>query len=171
MFGLPFGVLVEGAVSVLLAVTIGYCVVLNSRLKRLHADRGALQQMVDDLVRATTLANSAVGELKATASEAEMALTARLEEAERFGIELANHVAAGQSVLQRISQVAAAAQTSKRPVSSAVPASSKSTDRPVRLPPAPANSPEVVMQPPPLSKLQAALQQLAARDRSKADAA
>ena len=67
MFGLPFGMLVEGAVSLLLAVTIAYCVVLNERLKRLHADRDALKVMVSDLIQATDLANAAVGELKASA--------------------------------------------------------------------------------------------------------
>src|ERR1700754_3383165 len=101
MFGLPFGVFVESAVSLLLAVTIGDCVVLNNRLKRLHDDRDELRIMVTDLVQATDLANTAVKELKNAAVEADLALNARLEEAERFGIELANHVAAGQQVLQR----------------------------------------------------------------------
>src|SRR6185312_9386714 len=99
MLGMSFGMLVESSVAVLLAVTIGYCVVLNGRLKRLHADRDALGRMVADLVRATDLANTAVKELKATADEADLALKVRLEEAERFGIELANHVTAGQQVL------------------------------------------------------------------------
>jgi hypothetical protein len=72
---------VEGAVSLLLVVTIAYCVVLNERLKRLHADRDALKVMVSDLVQATDLANAAVGELKATATEADLALRSRLEEA------------------------------------------------------------------------------------------
>ena len=46
MFGLPLGFLVEGAVAILLALTIGYCIVLNARLKRLHADKDVLRQMV-----------------------------------------------------------------------------------------------------------------------------
>jgi hypothetical protein len=41
MLGLSFGVIVEGAVAILLATTIGYCVILNQKLKRLHADREA----------------------------------------------------------------------------------------------------------------------------------
>ena len=36
MFGISLGMIVESSVSILLAVTIGYCVILNSRLKRLH---------------------------------------------------------------------------------------------------------------------------------------
>ena len=151
MFGLPFGMLVEGAVSLLLMVTIGYCVVLNERLKRLHADRDALRVMVSDLVQATDLANAAVGELKQSAVEADLSLRSRLEEAERFGIELANHVAAGQEVMQRIARVTAAMQKARSPVE-----------------PAPAPAP---VESPAPSKLQSALQQLAARQRIRGDAA
>jgi len=147
MFGLPFGVFVESAVSVLLVVTIGYCVVLNERLKRLHADRSALQQMVTDLVRATDLANAAVQELKATAVEADAAHGARIEEAERFGIELANHVAAGQLVMERIAKITAVAQ-SARPA-----------------------APEPVVVPAGPTKLQSALKQLSERERLRSDAA
>lgn len=146
MFGLPFGVVVEGAVSVLLAVTLGYCVVLNNRLKRLHADRDAMRQMITDLVQATTLANSAVHELKSTAVEADLALNARLEEAERFGIELANHVQAGQALMERIVRITDVAQG--RADLAGMP--------PLR---------------PERTKVQSALHQLAERDRIRGDAA
>lgn len=148
MFGLPFGIYVESSVSVLLAVTICYCVVLNARLKRLHADRDTMRKMINDLMTATELANGAVHELKSTALEADLALNARLEEAERFGIELANHVSAGQEVMQRIARITAVAQqprVEKEPV-------------------------EPVVLPGP-TKLQSALAQLAARDKLRSDAA
>ncbi|HEY8596376.1 MAG TPA: DUF6468 domain-containing protein [Devosiaceae bacterium] len=109
MGGFNFGWVVESSVSVLLAVTIGYCVILNQRLKRLHADRDMLRQMVSDLVGATDMANAAIAGLKQTASEADLVLSARLEEAEKFGMELANHVNSGQAVLERIARITAAA--------------------------------------------------------------
>jgi hypothetical protein len=112
MLGLPFGIVVEGAVAVLLALTIGYCVVLNGRLKRLHADKDVLRQMVADLVGATNLANQAIKELKQTAVETDLALNSRLEEAERFGIELANHVNAGTVLMDRIVKITSAARQS-----------------------------------------------------------
>ena len=74
MLGMSLGMLVETLVAVLLATTIGYCVMLNQRLKRLHADRDQLRKMVTDLVQATTLANAAIQELKTTAQEAEIGL-------------------------------------------------------------------------------------------------
>jgi hypothetical protein len=138
--------MVEGSVSILLAVTIGYCVVLNERLKRLHADRDVMGAMVADLVQATDLANRAVGELKASAIEAELALQSRLEEAEHFGIQLANHVAAGQEVMQRIAKVAAAVQAARQ------------------------QEPEAPPQPV-VTRLQSALQRLAERERIRSDAA
>jgi hypothetical protein len=113
MFGLPMGVFVESAVAILLAMTIGYCVVLNGRLKRLHADKDVLRQMVADLVGATNLANQAIKELKQTAVEADLALNSRLEEAERFGIELANHVNAGTVLMDRIAKITSAARMSQ----------------------------------------------------------
>ena len=148
MSGLSFGMIVEGSVSVLLMVTIGYCVVLNSRLKRLHADRDTLRQMVTDLVQATDLANSAVKELKTTAVEADLVLNARLEEAERFGVQLANHVAAGQSLMERIAKITSVAQARE-----------------------PLMPTEQSLPTPTPSRLQSALQQLAARERIRGNAA
>ncbi|MET3897616.1 DNA repair ATPase RecN [Devosia sp. UYZn731] len=144
MFGLPLGFFVESAVAVLMALTIGYCVVLNSRLKRLHADRSMLQQMVADLVGATNLANQAIKELKTTAMDADLALTARLEEAERFGIELANHVSAGSMLMERIAKITSIARS-----------------HPVAVEPALEET----------NKVQSALQQLNARARARENAA
>jgi len=112
MFGLPFGLVVETLVAILLATTIGYCVILNQRLKRLHADRGELRKMVTDLVSATSLANAAIQELKQTARESETVLAARLEEAEKFGYELANHVTAGHQIMDKIAKITSVARSS-----------------------------------------------------------
>lgn len=110
MMGLPFGLVVESLVAVLLLLTIGYCMVLNERLKRLHADREALRQMVTDLVGATDMANSAIKGLKSAASEADTMLNARLEEADRFAVQLANHISSGQGVMERIAKITEAAR-------------------------------------------------------------
>ena len=111
MTGLPSGLIIEGAVAILLATTIGYCIVLNRKITNLQADRTALQQMVSDLVQATTLANAAIRGLKETAVEADETLNQRLNDAERFAIELANHVNAGQAVMDRIARITQAARS------------------------------------------------------------
>ncbi len=110
MFGLTLGVVVEGLVAILLATTIGYCIILNQKLKRLHADRDMLRKMIADLVQATALANAAVSELKTAALEADTQLNERLVEAEKFGLELANHVAAGQGVMDKIARITSLAR-------------------------------------------------------------
>lgn len=108
---MPLGLMIEIAVAVLLATTIGYCMLLNRRIKMLHADRAALQQMISDLVQATSMANTAITGLKATAVEADEQLNQRLNDAERFAIELANHVNAGQAVMDRLAKITQAART------------------------------------------------------------
>jgi hypothetical protein len=110
MPSIPLGMMVEGSVAFLLVVTIIYCMILNQRLKRLHNDRDSLRKMVQDLVQATDLANAAVKELKATARDADTTLNGRLEEAERFGIELANQVSSGTALLDKLAKFAAAAR-------------------------------------------------------------
>lgn len=125
MFGLSTGLFIEAAVAVLMALTLGYCVILNQRLVRLHADREALKLMVGDLVTATNLANQAIRELKATAVEADMTLSSRLEEAERFGIELANHINSGAAMMQRIVRLTNVAR--QHPVLGPVPVEAADT--------------------------------------------
>ena len=142
MLGLPLGIFVEGAVAILLALTIGYCVLLNQRLKRLHQDKDAMAKMVADLVSATNLANQAIKELKGTAVEADLTLSARMEEAERFGVELANHVTAGTVLMERIAKITSVARHSQ-------------AIEPVEAP----------------NKVQTALQQLSERVRSRGAAA
>ncbi len=122
MMGLPLGMVVEGLVSILLLLTIGYSVVLNERLKRLHADRNELKQIVTDLVQATDKANVAIHELRQTADEADLALTARLEEADRFAVELANHVTSGHAVIDRIAKILAVARERAEPPVEQTPA-------------------------------------------------
>lgn len=110
MNGLPLGLIVESSVAILLVVTIVYSIALNQRLKRLHADRETLKQMVGDLVQATTLANSAIKGLKEAALEADTMLNSRLQEADGFVQELSGQVSAGRSVLDRIVRVTDAAR-------------------------------------------------------------
>jgi len=113
MSGLPMGFIIESIVAVLLVLTIGYSFILNKRLKTLHDDRDTMRAMIGDLMQATNMANGAIRELREVATETDATLNARLEEAERFGLELANHVNAGQTVLEKISKITSAARQSE----------------------------------------------------------
>lgn len=109
----PLAMMIEGGVAILLAVTIGYCVVLNARLKRLRGDRDEMRAMIAELVGATDNAQQAIRGLRDTAEECELNLSTHLNEAERFTVELAHHVNAGNAVLARITRITQAARNSR----------------------------------------------------------
>jgi cell division septum initiation protein DivIVA len=94
-----FGLMIEGLVAVLLLVTIGYCVVLNGRLKRLKADEQALKATISELITATEIAGRAVAGLKATAQEADRTLGERLRAAERLSADLDRQIRGGEAML------------------------------------------------------------------------
>jgi hypothetical protein len=147
--GFNLGMLVEGSVAILLAVTIGYCAILNRRLKRLHSDRETLARMVGDLVQATGLANAAIRELKGTAVEAEAKLGERLAEAAKVEEELHMQVSNGSQLVEKIARITAAAKSQPLPEAAATVIKAE----PVK--------PAAVVEP--QNKLHSALQQLAMR--------
>ncbi|GGE84780.1 chemotaxis protein [Stappia taiwanensis] len=110
MSTLPVGLIIESLVAILLLVTIGYCVVLNNRLKRLRADEESLRATISELITASEIAERAILGLKATAGEADRTLGERLVEAERLSRELSDQIGEGNTVLERITQIAEAAK-------------------------------------------------------------
>jgi len=105
-----FGLIIEGLVAVLLLVTIGYCVILNNRLKRLKADERALKATIAELITATEIAERAVAGLKNAARECESTLGERLAAAEHCCVELDRQVKAGDVVIDRLARVVVASR-------------------------------------------------------------
>jgi hypothetical protein len=97
--------MIESLVALLLLVTIGYCMILNQRLKRLKADEQSLKATIAELVTATEMAERAVAGLKATAHECEDTLGERLRTAERCCDDLTRQTTAGDALLARLSRV------------------------------------------------------------------
>ena len=58
------GMAIETLVAILLMLTIGYCMLLNKRLKRLKADEHSLKAVIGELITATEIAERAIGGLK-----------------------------------------------------------------------------------------------------------
>ncbi len=102
------GLVVEGTVAILLMVTIGYCYLLNKRLQRFRADEQSLRATIAELITATEIAERAIGGLKVTVRECDQNLGERLRAAERYSAEMDAQLAAGETVLRRVSQIAAA---------------------------------------------------------------
>jgi chromosome segregation ATPase len=111
------GVAIESLVAVLLMLTIGYCMLLNSRLKRLKADEHSLKATIGELITATEIAERAIGGLKHTVRDVNENLGNQLTSASQMSLQLKKQLAEGDNVLRRLSRIAAAARPAPEPVS------------------------------------------------------
>jgi hypothetical protein len=102
------GMMIDVVVAFLLVLTIGYCILLNRRLKLLKADEQSLRATISELVTATQIAERAIGGLKLTVHECDMGLGERLRKAERMTIEIDRTIATGKDLLGRLSQIVTA---------------------------------------------------------------
>lgn len=91
-------------VSILLVVTIGYSVVLNSRLKRLRDEEDVMRATVQELVNSSSMADKALKDLRAMAEQSDASLKARLSEAETTAGILSHATMQGQTMLARLGQ-------------------------------------------------------------------
>ncbi len=109
------GMIIDALVAILLTLTIGYCILLNRRLKLLKADEQSLRATISELVTATQIAERAIGGLKLTVHECDMGLGERLRKAERVTIEIDRTIAAGKDLLGRLSQIVTASRGNDEP--------------------------------------------------------
>jgi chromosome segregation ATPase len=101
---------IESLVAVLLLLTIGYCMLLNKRLKRLKADEQSLKATIGELITATEIAERAIGGLKHTVRDVNENLGSQLNSATEMSGQLTKLLAEGDGVLRRISKIAVAAR-------------------------------------------------------------
>jgi hypothetical protein len=108
--------MIESLVAFLLLLTIGYCMILNRRLKRLKGDERALKATISELITATEIAGRAVAGLKATAQDCDGTLGERMRAAERLCAGMERQLKAGELLLNEL------IRTGIAPRSAAVPA-------------------------------------------------
>jgi hypothetical protein len=113
---------IESMVSILLRLTILYCVRLNTQLTRLKSEGATMQATIAELLAATENAECAVAALKTTVREADATLGERLKDAERFSEDMQRNTAAGAEVLKRLVQIAGARLTEAEPEEEPMPA-------------------------------------------------
>jgi len=101
-----YGYVVEIMVSLLLLLTILYCVRLNRQLRLLKADEQTLRATISELITATEIAERAIAGLKSTMRDGEQNLGERLERMERVTSELDEQLAAGEELLARLTRIA-----------------------------------------------------------------
>jgi hypothetical protein len=105
-----FGVVIESLVAVLLLLTIGYCMLLNTRLKRLKADEHSLKATIGELITATEIAERAIGGLKHTVRDVNENLGNQLNLAAQMSQQLKKQLSEGDNVIRRLSRIAIAAR-------------------------------------------------------------
>src|SRR5580698_10133312 len=97
------GVAIESLVAILLMLTIGYCMLLNRRLKRLKADEHSLKATIGELITATEIAERAIVGLKHTVRDVNENLGSQLDAASEMSIDLKKHLAEGDNLIRRLS--------------------------------------------------------------------
>ena len=113
-----FGIVIESLVAVLLMLTIGYCMLLNTRLKRLKADEHSLKATIGELITATEIAERAIGGLKHTVRDVNENLGNQLTSAAQMSQQLKKQLAEGDNVIRRLSRIAIAARPLSEPAAS-----------------------------------------------------
>jgi hypothetical protein len=103
-----YGFVVEIMVSLLLLLTILYCVRLNRQLRLLKADEQTLRATIAELITATEIAERAIAGLKSTMKEGEQNLGGRLERMEQITSELDAQLAAGEGLFERLKRITGA---------------------------------------------------------------
>src|SRR4051812_22962962 len=106
------GIVIESLVAVLLILTIGYCILLNNRLKRLKADEHSLKATIGELITATEIAERAIGGLKHTVRDVNEHLGSQLTAATQMSAHLKNQLAEGDGIIRRLTKIATAARPS-----------------------------------------------------------
>ena len=107
------GVIIETLVALLLMVTIGYCMLLNARLKRLKADEHSLKAVIAELITATEIAERAIGGLKLTVRDVNEHLGSQIVAATDMSEYLKRQLAEGDQVVRRLSKIAIAARPAR----------------------------------------------------------
>jgi hypothetical protein len=110
-----YGFLVESMVSILLLLTILYCVRLNKQLRLLKADEQTLRATISELITATEIAERAIAGLKSTMREGEQSLGERLQRVESVSGDIERQLSAGEQLLARLTRIAGAARPAEEP--------------------------------------------------------
>ena len=118
------GLGIETMVSILLLLTILYCVRLNKQLRLLKADEQSLRITISELITATEIAERAIAGLKQTMREGEQVLSARLQRSEELSGEIEQQMKGAEALLAKLTRIA----TAGRQIEPAAPATPASPD-------------------------------------------
>lgn len=103
----------ELGLEVLLALTLGYCVVLERRLASVRKGQDGLKRHIGELNMAIAGAGASLRALKSAAGEAAQTLDERLKRARLHIDELSVLTASGERIAQRMESAAAAPRVAR----------------------------------------------------------
>lgn len=121
MGGFSLGFALELLVAVLLAVTIGYCVLVNRKLVQLRSDQSELKKIVRDLHAATGQAEQAIAGLRQSAQTAEQSLGGQLEMVRSLDEQLIGSIGQGEALMSKLSTLTRAYQAGGHAAPNATP--------------------------------------------------
>jgi hypothetical protein len=110
-----YGFLIESMVSILLLLTILYCVRLNRQLRLLKADEQSLRATISELVTATEIAERAITGLKATMRDGEQVLSERLDRSGQLSTDIERQLKAGEELLARLTRIVSLGRPAAEP--------------------------------------------------------
>lgn len=102
MTDLPLGLLLEIIVCVFLAATIGYCAMLDRRLRAMRSGQDGLRDLIAALNTSTAHAVTAIDGLKQASSATNDELGERMRRAGALADELALMIEAGERIADRL---------------------------------------------------------------------
>jgi hypothetical protein len=108
--------MIEMLVAALLAITIGYCYLLNKRLTRLRSDEQSLKATIAELITATEIAERAIGGLKETVRECDHDLGPQIGAASELSERLRKQTEGAELVLTRLSRIVMAGRGRGEPL-------------------------------------------------------
>jgi hypothetical protein len=129
------GLIIESLVAVLLVLTIGYCMLLNARLKRLKSDEHSLKAVIAELITATEIAERAIGGLKLAVRDVNENLGNQMSAATQMSEQLKRQLIESDNVVRRLSKIASAARPASAPVEAEPAPVIASTPAPAPVPP------------------------------------
>ena len=105
-----FSLMIEIALTLLLAATLVYCAILERRLSALRKNQDGFKDTINELNQAIATAGASMRMLKTVASGAAETLDERLSRARNLSDELALLTNSGDRIAQRIERGAVAPQ-------------------------------------------------------------
>lgn len=99
---LPIGLLLEGLVAVLLAMTVVYCFILDRRLRQLRSGQDGMKEVISGLNSATERAQGSVAQLKIAGDAAGGELREAVTKARALSDELSVMIEAGNNIADRL---------------------------------------------------------------------